>query len=363
MVDYSTRALLSQLKMRAMLPENDASLTDTELMRLASVAYSTMVSPFLRVIKEEYNVETEVIPLISGTFVDQFVKIPIPSRAEAGSLRNVFLRQRNGSPQGLISQMQVPYIPPEDLGSTYTWNNSSRMNIGLGSIFNRTVGYTVENDDIKMVANSSSVDPNIELAVKYYLRAGQFIPIDQPYNPFSAEEEPQNAFQITTVDTSSHANFWYVTGSAYVTDTKFADSTTVEVDIFGAKPPFRTRVVNASADCTNDTSQVCLTFEKTSLSSSYTLNNTFMEYPAVGDWVSLTNEMVVMKMPVELHEMLIQATLVEIYNALGDVNKAKEASEKLNIYMLTLRNLVAPRVQGATRVVLNSRSPLRKGRQ
>lgn len=363
MPDYSTRALLDQLKVRAMLPETDATLTDEELMRLATTAYNTMISPFIQKVKEEYNVLQQTIPVASGTFVNQYVKFPIPARAVGGGIRNLYVRGSVTSTPSNASQVQVPYIPPEDLGATFQWNSNAFYSTGMGSVYNNNLGYTIENDDIVLVAQQNAVNPNIDLLIKYTLRLGNFITIEDSYNPFDFEQQSQNAFQITALDTASSTDFWYLTGSAEVKTEKFPDAESVVVDIFGYKPPFRTRVISAEATCENDGSQVILTFPKVSTTSSYELKNTFIEYPAVGDWVSLEEELPVMKMPVELHEALIQATLIEIYKTLGDMAKVKESSDALGLFLNAQLSLVAPRSQGATRVLMNTRSPLRKGRQ
>ena len=87
---YTTTDLLAAIKRRAQLPDANGALTDADILALATPAMRTQIQPLIRSVREDYAVVSEV-----QTVVADQQQYPIPSRAEGGSVRDVWMRQRS----------------------------------------------------------------------------------------------------------------------------------------------------------------------------------------------------------------------------------------------------------------------------
>jgi hypothetical protein len=89
-----------------------------------------------------------------------------------------------------------------------------------------------------------------------------------------------------------------------------------------------------------------------SLAASTTL--TFASLPdglAAGDWIALAGESPIPQIPVELQPLLVQATVVKIYEIQGYLDKMNVAAKKLEKMTNDLMTLITPRVAEAPKVI------------
>ena len=122
------------------------------------------------------------------------------------------------------------------------------------------------------------------------------------------------------------------------------------MDIIGAKPPFRPRVIDSDT-----------TVAGTSV--SLLTASAIIEAPVAGDYVCATDTTCVLAVPVEAQEALESATLVHVYEALGYAQDMQAAVAVRDIQMQAVRVLLEPRTDGSPRAIHDPYSPLRRGRR
>lgn len=311
---YTTTDLLAAIKRRAQLPDSNGALTDADLLALATLAMRTQIQPLIRSVREDYAVVRQTIALVA----DQR-QYAIPSRAEGGSVRDVWIRQISAPERA----QRLPYIPPEER-PVY----EQSRNVWWDSIF----AYTVEGNDLWLMPTPSGGEASdYELEVRYVLRPGAFVEVSacnilDDYIPTPLP--PTLSLTSTSVFASG-----------------------ARVDVIGARPPFRPRIIDTEVALTSPTT---LTVSNTSA----------IIEPAVAlDYVCETDTTCVITCPVEAHEALVSATLVEVYSALGYQQDMAAAVAMRDGQMQAVRVLMEPRTEGAARVVIDPRSPLRRGRR
>lgn len=305
---YTTTDLLASVRRRAQLPAANGALTTTDLLALADLAHQTVTSPLLRSVREEYGVITEDVAIVSGQRAYR-----IPTRAEAGSLRDVIAISTTTG-----AEVQLPYIPPED---------RPFYREAASPWWDAPCAYTVEGNDLELLPTpTTQLATAYTLRLRYYLRVGRFV--------------ETSACDVV----SSYVSPVITTASASVF------TTGDQVDVIGASPPFRPRVINS---------------DTTISGTSVTLNTAtaILEAPVAGDYVCETDTTCVLQMPVELHKVLETATVAEVYRALGYQAELDREMALLQGQMQAVRVLMEPRTEGGTRVILNPRSTLRRGRR
>lgn len=305
---YTTTELLAAIKHRAQIPDANGALSNDDLLSLATLAMRTQIQPLIRSVREDFAVVRQTIPLVA----DQR-QYAIPSRAEGGSVRDVWIRQIAAPERA----QRLPYIPPEER-PIY----EQSRNVWWDSIF----GYTVEGNDLWLMPTPGTAEASdYELEVRYVLRPGRFVATNTC--------DVVSSWTSPTITTASASVF--TTGD--------------DVDVIGAKPPFRPRILDSNT---------------TVAGSLVTVSAAdVIEAPVAGDYVCATDTTCVVTCPVEAYEALISATLVEVYAVLGYQQDMAAAVSMRDNQMQAVRVLMEPRTQGAARVVIDPRSPLRRGRR
>jgi len=305
---YTTTDLLASVRRRAQLPAANGALTTTDLLALADLAHQTVTAPLLRSVREEYGVISESVTIVSGQRA-----YPIPTRAEAGSLRDVIAVSTSTG-----AEVQLPYIPPED---------RPFYREAASPWWDAPCAYTVEGNDIEILPTpTTQLASTYMLRMRYYLRVGRFVE--------TSACDVVLTYSAPTVTTTAASVF----------------STGDFVDVIGASPPFRPRVIG---------SDVTVVGAAVDLDAA----SAILEAPVAGDYVCATDTTCVLQMPVELHRVLETATVAEVYRALGYQAELDREMALLQGQMQAVRVLMEPRTEGGTRVILNPRSTLRRGRR
>lgn len=314
---YTTTDLLAAIKRRAQLPAANGALSDTDLLDLATMAMRTQIQPLLRSLREDYSVvvESQAITADQRTY-------RIPSRAEGGAIRDVWLTLI-ASPN---TEIRVPYIPPED---------RPMYKAVRGAWWDGLLAYTVEGNDLWLAPIPDSVAAQYTLTIRYYLRPGRFVPTSDCMLVESWSAGPTTVVQVDSL-------------GSYTTST--------EVDVIGARPPFRPRAIGIFLDSTS----VGPPAEVTIIPADYA---GFIEAGTTGDYICETDTTCVVTCPVEAQEALIAATVASVYDVLGYERELGTAVALRDQALQAVRVLMEPRTEGASRVLLDPRSPLRRGRR
>jgi len=315
-VAYTTTDLLAAIKRRAQLPAANGALSDADLLDLATLAMRTQVQPLLRSLREDYSVVVQRQAIVADRRT-----YPIPSRAEGGAVRDLWM-VRIAEPQ---TEVRVPYIPPEDRPMYQSVR--SQWWDGIGA-------YTVEGNDIWLSPIPSGVEAQYTLSIRYYLRPGRFVPTSDCMEVISWSAGPTT---VVTVDTVG----------SYTTSSR--------VDIIGGAPPFRPRAIDIGLDGVSTGPD-----QLTIIPADY---EGFIEDGTTGDYVCETDTTCVVTCPVEAQEALIAATVASVYEVLGYERELSVAVAMRDTAMQAVRVLMEPRTEGASRVLLDPRSPLRRGRR
>lgn len=312
---YTTTDLLAAVKRRAQLPDANGALSDADILALATSAMRTQIQPLIRSVREDYAVVSE-----TQTVVADQQQYPIPSRAEGGSVRDVWMRQIAAPARSV----RLAYIPPED---------RPVYEVSRSVWWDTPWAYTVEGNDLWLMPTPTAGDASdYELVVRYVLRPGRFVEVSACDLVDSWAPTPLPA-TIATLSTS-------------------VMSANQRIDVIGASPPFRPRIIYAETS-----SVVGTTITLTSATAGV------IESPQPFDYVCPTDTTCVVTCPVEAHEALESATLVEVYQALGYAQDLGAAIAIRDAQMQAVRVLMEPRTEGAARVVTDPRSPLRRGRR
>lgn len=310
---YTTTDLLASVRRRAQLPAANGALTTTDLLALADLAHQTVTSPLLRSVREEYGVISESVTIVSGQRA-----YPIPTRAEAGSLRDVIAVSTSTG-----AEVQLPYIPPED---------RPFYRQAASPWWDAPCAYTVEGNDLELLPTpTTQLASTYTLRMRYYLRVGRFVETSACDQVDLWSPSPLPA-EIATFATSV-----FTTGAT--------------IDVIGYAPPFRPRILGATTGTISGT-----TIDLPTLAG-------VIEAPVAFDYVCETDTTCVLQMPVELHRVLETATVAEVYRALGYQGELDREMALLQGQMQAVRVLMEPRTEGGTRVILNPRSTLRRGRR
>mgnify|MGYP003119130915 CR=1 FL=1 len=106
-MEYTTSDLLSSVKIKAMMPLNQDTFTESDILSLATEELQSYIMPLVMSVREEYYLFQEDIDIVSGTS-----DYRIPSRAIGSRLRDVVLLSSGNSTASL------PRLTPEETVGT-----------------------------------------------------------------------------------------------------------------------------------------------------------------------------------------------------------------------------------------------------
>lgn len=286
-VDYSVNSLLTSVKTRSMNASNQSTVTDSDMVRIASEELQSVILPYIESVKQEYFVTTK-----DNTFVQGQVNYEVPSRASGGKFRDVMLVDNQNNP------VLLNYIAPEDMKSSWAY---APYQFGF---------YPQDNHVVLVLGNLLGAANYSFLRMNYFRRPNQLCTTDQ-------------AGQVTTINRT--------TGEVTLTFVPTTWTTSDTVDCIASQPPFSTHGDDQTITAING---FILTF--TSVPSALT----------VGDWVSLANTSPIPQIPVEAHRLLETLTSARILQYTGDpafqVFQAQAEEYKKNLIQI-----LTPRVDGS----------------
>lgn len=277
--------LLTSVKRRAFSPSSNITLSDSDILDIATEELHSYVVPLINGVREgyfEYYTDVSVDNSSSTT-----APINIPARAVGGRIN--YLVSYDGT-----NERPIPRVDPTD-----TYDNADAGYYGSTVWPNSWPGYFIRNH--KIVFRGQVVDPYVR--IYYFARPGDLIATTA-------------ARQVTTVNAGS-----LVLSSALGTLT-----TGVAFDIIKNTPGF-----------------VPVAFDQTATVASDTLTFTPPSGVEVGDWVALSNQSPIPQVPYELHPLLRERTVAAVLQALGFKQDSQAAfaaammMEEKALTMITLR--------------------------
>jgi hypothetical protein len=194
MVDYSVDSLLTSVKVRTMNASNQNTVTDDDIVRIASEELQAVIIPYIESVKQEYWVTYE-----NETFVNGQVNYEIPSRASGTKLRDIALIDNQGN------EVLLNYIQPEDLKSSWAY---SPYQFGF---------YPQDNHIVLVLGNLLGAANYSYVRMYYFRRPNQLCPTDE-------------AGQVTAIDSN--------TGEVTLTFVPSDWATSDTFDCIASQPPF-----------------------------------------------------------------------------------------------------------------------------
>lgn len=284
-VQYSADSILAEVRLRAKLPAADATWTDANLLIILNSELQSWAAPFLMKERAEFLV----------TFVDQTTQIgvstyPIPPQAVGGVLRDL---------QALDTSNNVWQLQQIDLNE-------------LGPIYSSVAGvpstFYVQGDQVIMTYAPSANNWRLRF---YYARRPSQVVLE-----------------------SAVAKITAISGNI-VTVAAFPAGYTL-----GAQMEF----IHGGSSFLPYTG----TFSMPTPSGS---TATFASLPTglvVGDYLCLLNQSCFPQIPADMQPTLMQRVVTTVLRAEGD-DKAKDEKAAFNEMANDMKNLMAPRVQGAVK--------------
>jgi hypothetical protein len=311
----TTNALLKSIKRRAMIPDNQNTFTDQDLIDLMNEEMMIGLVPSVLQTKEEYFIFKQVVPLVSNKS-----NYPVPERALANKLREICYKDIPTKTGG--NEYEMTQIAIDD---RYTG-----LSNGTGSSdFTGFRRFYMLGSDV-ILHPSVGPSPYGGLAFYFYLRPNSIV-------------KENLVTSITSIDrTTGDITLSAIPSnySVYVSGTNNTVLTTF--DFVKAKSPHNILDIDITINSINATSKI--------------VNVNVDSIPKdleIGDYLTLAGQTIIPNIPTELHMVLAQRVAQRVLEALGDTEGLNNASVKVAEMENKLSSMMDNRVEGSPRKVVN----------
>ena len=313
--NYTSDALIADIKRRTFMPINQITYTDEDILHFADEEIQVGITPLLMSVREDYFVAYK-----EDTINSQIRSYAMHPRAIGQKLRDVTVVFNTETPT-TYTEVSIPRIQLEQTKN---------------GLINGYPGFYLQANRIYL--QQPTTFNGQKLRQYYFLRPSKLVLTIQ-------------ACQITRVGPDTNlpalaANQVQVNfiPSEFGTDPTFSQT----VDLNRNVPGFEIMEMDAQADFNINT--LIVTFP--SLTS-------LPEQLEVGDWICLAGETVIPQLPVELHPVLAQRVAVKVLEGAGDSTNLQLAQGKLKEAEKSVLGLLSNRVEGEPQKIVNPWSPLR----
>lgn len=257
------------------------------------------------------SIRAKILPLVIKNMAEYYVKpynyavtsgvtsYAIPPRAVNSMLRSVQLISSTDPD----SRVNLEQLNIEDLGSS-----------------RKSKGFYVEGNSVVLYPTPVNTSLNT-LRLNYFIRPNSLV-------------DPTACGLISSINLGAGTITCASVPSTWTTANLF--------DTVKAQPGFDSTTID----------QVVTNISGAVITFATTLPSTI----SVGDYVCLAGQSCVMQVPVELQPLLTQYVVVRVLSAQGDQNALKAALAELEALEKNASLLLAPRVQGSVKRIINSRS-------
>lgn len=311
----NTTSLLKSIKRRAMVPDNQNTFSDQDLIDFINEEMMIGIVPSILQMKEEYFIFRQIVALVANKS-----NYSVPERALASKLREVCFRDSTNKLTG--NEYEMTQIAVDD---RYTG-----LSNGTGSSdftgFRRF--YMMGNDLV--LHPSVGPAPYGALAFYYYIRPNSLVKDSQVALVKAID-------RVTGDITLSSLPSGY---SVYISDTNNQVKTTF--DFVRAKSPHNILEVDITANSINTVTKV-INIDPALIPKDLEIN----------DFMPLAGQTPIPNIPTELHMVLAQRVAQRLLEALGDSEGLTNATNKINEMESKLTTMLDNRVEGAPRKVVN----------
>lgn len=310
---FTTTDLLARIRAQGQLPDANGALSSADILAMAKGELETLVWPELRSVRGEYGIETLDYALVA----DQS-DYDIPTRAQGMMLRDLTFHPQGADKRG-VSLSHIPYSESE------LWRDQNSGD------WQERYAFTLVAGRVRLLPTPKTAGSAV-LRMHYYLRQGELV-------------EP-SACDLVTAITASQIQL--------STSSVFGVNATADVvDLVKADPPFTYGHVEFSSTYNSGAPNYWST--DATIQDMGTLG-------AAGAYVCQAGQTCVPSVPPEFFNVLVWATLVPVFEALGDQAAMQNAGAMTQRHLQSAIQMVSPRVDGAPKVIVNTSSPLRAGR-
>lgn len=298
---YTANDLMASVKLNCNVPTSQLTFTADDFYALIDQSIRSKMIPLILKQYEEFYVFPKDYNITSGTS-----SYDIPTRAINMALRSVQIVDANNRD----TRVNLERLNIEDLYAGISGN--SRFLVQKN-------GFYIENNQVVLYPSVNQTIQDV-LRLNYFIRPGQMADTAD-CGQVQSVNTGLNQITCTTVPSSFSASGTY--------------------DLVKAQPGFDYLAIDQTLS---------------GLSSNVmTFTDTLPTNIAVGDWVCPQYESCIVQIPVELQPLLTQYVVVRVLSAQGD-SKLKDAIAELEKLETNASILLAPRVQGSTKRVVNARA-------
>ena len=289
MPDYSTDALVADIKRRAAMPTSQALYTEANIVEFADEVMKSVLVPMIISVREEFYVTSHDFNSVANQ-----ATYAIPSKAIASGLRDVVFTDANGN------EYNLPRVSQEE--------RSARAH------YPRTSGFFLQADRVGIYPTPTSINDTFRLY--YFRRPNTLVPTD-------------DAGKVTVVDTGTKTLTCQSLPSTIQTNTV--------IDVVRSTPPFDVILEDVTA-------------VRSGFDMTFTVD---VSDVSANDYICLSGESVFPQIPVEGIPCLAQGAAVHALEALEDDKAYAMAQRRFTQMQDAFLKILTPRVQGEAKKVIS----------
>ena len=297
---YTTDTLIAALKRRSMIPISQATYSDQDLADYLNDEMESTITPMIMDVREEYFVESIDFTVDNNTPAI----FDIPTRAVGERLRDVVMVSTEGDQESLTN---LPRLSIEQITES---QDRGRTSTDL-------TGFILQGNQVKLyplVGNGAGT-----LRLYFYRRPGALV-------------LEANAGLITAINPT----------------TKVVTVDTVLLE-WVADYPIATVNQNQPFNYINEDDSIVSI-------NGYNITLADVSDLAVGNYICNVDESVVPQIPIEAHNLLLQAAKIVLLEATDDDKNIKLAQEKYTTMERSFTKTITPRVDGQAKKIVPGNS-------
>lgn len=299
MAKWDSAELLATMKRRGMVPTNQGTFSDADLLLDATFEMESVIISALIEAHGEYAVQVAAdVPLVVGQ--DHYA---IPTRSVGLGLRDMVLISNSGSIDPVYER------DPKEL---------ARLN--LTTLPAKPRFYYMEGN--KIVLHPTPDSTYGSLRMKYHMRPGRLVPVT-------------SARQVDSIGAPSGGNIILTLAS----NKPGSWSTATPFDLIGANPGFDVLAMDVTASAVGTATVTVPAAATTGF--------------AVGDWVALAGEAPMPRIPPELHLPLALRAIAPALRALGNKKLADDLVNESDNLIKSVVAIICPRNKAAEKDIVS----------
>lgn len=298
MQTYTNDELLSNIKLRALLPSSQSLYSDERLLLLANDELQTIIFPMMMSIKGDYFIHIDEQDLTTN------LVYPIPGDAVGIKVKGVYWRDTSwpaNQPDQFIPQVNIQDLTNQAAG-LFTY-----------------LGCYIENNDIHLT-NSRNVNGRL-LRIRYYKRAAKLVANSQGAQVVDAS--------TSNIEVSNVPSTWTV-GTI--------------LQCVSSEPPFETK--GDELEITSIAGNIITLLNN---GTAFTLSD--------DDWLTLVGETVIAQITPEAHPILAQAVACKCLEGMADPNLITSQSKFQQLYDAFIQAMT-PRMDGTAKKIIQRNGTL-----